>query len=95
MRYLYVKAGKVVNIVEYSGTAPLVGDDAEDIIPDPGGVSVGASYDVTPDLNERHYNTVDQAVLKELFRLTNEVRTLQAKGTLTPAQYKVQLKALM
>jgi len=97
MRYLHVKSGFVVNIVEY----PTTPDDTDtntnsDIVPAVTGLeSVGDAFDVTDTLKDRRVSKVELAVFQELFRLTNAIRTLNAQATLTPAQYRTFVKTLI
>jgi len=45
-RYLYIKNNTVVNIVDSPYAMPDVSDMGEDIIPDPGGVNFGDTFNV-------------------------------------------------
>jgi hypothetical protein len=96
MRYLHVKAGVVINVVEHADSPPDTDEQGADIVADPTGTTnVGAAYDVTNDLRERIYSRYDKVVLKELFRLTNESRTAQGLAVFTVVQYKTFLKTQM
>lgn len=98
MRMLYVKGGFIVNVVEYPipADAPERGDDGEDVVPTVTGVeNVGDAFDVTDTLRERRVDKMEQAILQELFRLTNAVRTLNGQATISGAQYRTFFKDLM
>jgi hypothetical protein len=98
MRYLYVNDGVVRNIVEHPTPPPDVSVDGDVIVLDVAGtLSVGAAYDVTDDVNNRSFSAVDVVIMRELLRVTNEVRALESPplATLTAAQYKTYLKGLM
>lgn len=95
-RFLYVKAGIVRNVVEHPTPPPDVSDQGDDIVPDLTGTGfVGMARDVTVEIRDRQYNKMDAIALKETFRLTNEVRVLQALAPLSAAAYKANIKALM
>lgn len=96
-RFLYVKAGRVTNVVGYPDgvVPPLLTSEGEDIILDPTGTtSVGDAFDTTSALQDRSIDKVDLLVFKELFRLTNAVRAAQipALPAITAAQYRAFLK---
>lgn len=94
MRALWVKAGRVVNIVEYVNLPDT--EQGNDVFPSVTGLeSVGDVFDPTDALRERQLNKSDQVIFTELFRLTNAVRTLQGSATLTPAQYRNFIKSLL
>ena len=95
MRYLWVKAGIIVNIVEYPGTPPEVEGGNDIVLAATGLESVGDAFDVTDTRNERQLNRVDGVILKELFRITNAIRTLNAQANLSAAQYRAFLKTLI
>lgn len=95
-RYLWIKAGKIVNVVEYGPTTPPENEEGNEIVLAVTGLeSVGDTFDVADTLKDRRITKVDAAIYQELFRLTNAVRTLNAQGTLTPAQYRAYIKTLM
>lgn len=95
MRALWVKAGRVVNIVEYPNSLPEA-EQGNDVVPAVTGLeSIGDVFDATDALKERQLNRTDQVIFQELFRLTNAVRTLQGSATLTPAQYRNFVKSLL
>ena len=96
MRYLWVKAGKVANVVEYGATTPPENEDGNDIVLAVTDLeSVGDTFDVTDTLKERRISAVELAVFQELFRLTNAVRTLNAQLTISAAQYRTFIKTLI
>lgn len=46
-RYLHIRAGFVINIVEYGAQTPaLLTPEGDYVIPDPGAVNVGAAFDI-------------------------------------------------
>lgn len=93
MRCLYIKAGKVVNIVEHAD--PPETDDGADVVPAVTGLeSIGDNFDVTQKIKDRAIDKFPMAIFQELFRLTNAVRTLNSQATITPAQYRAFLKTL-
>lgn len=95
-RYLYVKAGIVTNVVEHPTAPPAVSEDGADIVPDLTGTGfVGMARDVTAEIRETAYTRLDVVVLRECFRLTNEVRALQSLAPVSAAAYKNNIKALM
>jgi len=95
MRYLWIKAGVIANIVEYPTTPPET-ENGNDIVPAVTGLeSVGDAFDVTDTRNERQLTRIDGVILKELFRITNAIRTLNAQANLSAAQYRAFLKTLI
>ena len=100
-RYIHVRNNVVVNVVEYPFVPPLVSDEGDDIVRDPTDTSaVGDVFDMTDTRKERELDRLDntsRVVLKELFRLTNDLRaeSSPAKPALTPAQYRAFLKTLI
>lgn len=94
---LYVVSGFIVNIVEYPTPADAPERDGDaDVVPAVTGVeNVGDAFDVTDTLRERRVNKMEQAILQELFRLTNAVRTLNGQATISGAQYRTFFKDLM
>lgn len=96
-RHLFVKNGFVVNVVEYPAEAPLVGDDGEDVVPDPtGATNVGDAFDVSDVKKDRALDQMDRVIFEELFRLTNADRAqdIPPKAAITRAQYRTFLKTI-
>lgn len=94
-RYLHVQNGFIVNIVEYSNGAPPTSGSADVIAAVTGLESVGDAFDITSSKRAALLTSMDQIVILELFRLTNETRILQLRGQLTLPQYLATLKGLM
>lgn len=95
-RYLYVKGGVVVNVVEHQDTPPY-NDNGTEIVPDlTGTLGVGDAFDMTDIRNDRRFDRVDFVIFRELFRLTNESRAQSSppQGPLTAAQYRAFVKGL-
>ena len=92
-RVLFIRAGKVANIVGYPDgeTVPEFTEGC-DVVPAAGTENVGDVFDMTDTLLERRINKQDRMIYQELFRLTNLVRTLNAQGTITVAQYRAFIK---
>lgn len=98
-RYLLIKAGLVVNIVDYgAATPPLVTNEGEDVVADVTEISrVGDAFDMTDINKNRYISRIDLVIYAELFRLTNAVRALQIppQPALTAAQYRTFIKSLI
>ena len=93
---LHVSKGVIVNIVEYAQTPPLVDDTGNDIVAGISGVeNVGDLFDMTPVLKDRRTDTQEPVLLKELWRLTNEVAILSLKDNVTFDEYLAQFKGRM
>lgn len=93
-RCRWVANGRITNIVEYPGAIPSAGDNGETIVAD-GPEGVGDAFDVTATQKTSLLASMDQIIIQELFRLTNETRILQLKGQLTFPQYLALLKGMM
>jgi hypothetical protein len=96
-RYLAVKANVIRNIIDYpidyEPGVPEEDENGNALIPEPAGTwAVGGAFDATDALNEQRLNRQDQVILRELFRLTNEVRVLNGQATITSAQYRTFIK---
>lgn len=97
-RYLYVRAGSVVNVVEHPDPPPETTEEGDDIILDPTGTTnAGEAFDPSDIRKDRQLDRVDVVVLNELFRLTNNDRAqdIPPKSVLTRAQYRAFLKSII
>lgn len=95
-RHLHVTDGIITNIVEYGSMIPEETYNGSIVVPDPGNLNVGEAFDVGPIVKERFFNKLDtEIILKEFFRLTNEIRVLNSQTPLTPGQYKAFIIARM
>jgi hypothetical protein len=81
MRTIYVQNGFVVNIVEEPAyVSPYRMADGTYVTADPGGTNVGDAFDATVILTAIVENDpLLKALFKELFRLSNEVRSLRTE----------------
>jgi hypothetical protein len=80
MRYLHIRSGRVVNVVEYPDTPPDT-EDGADIVPAVTGAEApGDLFDATDAVKTREVaklEGVNLLIFQEMFRLTNEVRALR------------------
>ena len=94
MRCLYIKNGRVVNIVEHD-PIPHKGPDGEDVVQDTNNANVGDAVDISDQLKDRRLNAHEAVMFTELLRLTNAIRELKLQAPLTAAQYRAYLKSQM
>lgn len=96
MRYLYVKSGRIVNVVEHAETPPD-SDDGSDIVAAVTGLEApGDVFDAADAIKTREVaklEGVNLLIFQEMFRLTNELRALRSQSQITRAQYRNALKA--
>lgn len=82
--------------MEYPNGHPVKDDQGADIVLAVTGLeSVGDAFDVAPGKRDSTFNGMDAIVVKELFRITNDIRILKLQGQLTLPQYVAFLKSLM
>lgn len=94
MRCLYVKNGRVVNIVEHD-QLPHKGPAGEDVVQDTNNANVGDAVDISDHLKNRRIDACEAVIFQELLGLTNAVRELKLQPTLTAAQYRAHLRSRM
>ena len=90
-RWLIGKNGTVLNVVEAPSAKDADGEGNDVLLDATGTGKPGDTYDVKDIAHDR----LDVVTHKIIFQLLNDVRVLKGQATITAAQYKNAIKALM